>query len=65
MQMKFFLSELERDRAINESIGPLIDHWEGKEVREEREEIESLRIRSCVDWSSGSESKESSAPIKK
>ena len=60
MQMKFFLSEFKRDRAINESIGSLNDHWEGKEVREEREEIESLRIWSCKCWSNGSESKESS-----
>ena len=38
----FLLSEFERDRTTNESIGPLKDYWDDKEVKEEREEIESL-----------------------
>ena len=56
------MSEFKRNRTINESIGPLADHWDGKEVREEREEIESFHW--LIKLSNESEYKRSS-PIKK
>ena len=44
----FFLSVFDRDHVINRSIGPLFDHWEGKEDNDKREEIDSLRWKNWI-----------------